>query len=270
MTANPQALEFWGGLECTVVRIGDDWRDQSLETGHRDRITDLDRIAALGIRTLRYPAIWETISPNRPDEADWRWHDERFGRLRELGIKPIAGLVHHGSGPHYTNLLDPAFPELLARHAERVAQRYPWIEAYTPVNEPLTTARFSGLYGHWYPHGHDYGSFLRALLIECKATVLAMRAIRRITPSAQLIQTDDFGKTFSTPLLAYQAEHDNDRRWLSFDLLCGRVDRSHPFWDWFVRSGVSESDLELFLEGDGAPDIIGINHYLTSERYLDE
>ena len=25
--------------------------------------------------------------------------------------------------------------------------RYPWIDAYTPVNEPLTTARFSGLYG---------------------------------------------------------------------------------------------------------------------------
>ena len=38
-----------------------------------------------------------------------------------------------------------------------------------------------------------------------------------------------------------------------------------------LAHGVSEeSDLEFFLEGDGAPDIIGINHYLTSERYLDE
>ena len=31
-----------------------------------------------------------------------------------------------------------------------------------------------------------------------------------------------------------------------------------------------EADLDLFLEADAAPDIIGINHYLTSERYLDE
>ena len=45
-----------------------------------------------------------------------------------------------------------------------VAERYPWVEHYTPVNEPLTTARFSGLYGHWYPHARDDGAFLRALL----------------------------------------------------------------------------------------------------------
>ena len=271
MSSKQPPLELWGGLECTVARIGDDFRDQSAETGHRDRIEDLDRIAALGIRTLRYPVIWETIAPNRSKEADWRWHDARLHRLQDLGINPIAGLVHHGSGPLYTNLLDPAFPELLARYAERVARRYPWIDRYTPVNEPLTTARFSALYGHWYPHARDYGAFLRALVTQCRATVLAMRAIRRINPAAQLLQTDDFGKTFSTPLLAYQAEHDNERRWLTFDLLCGRVGRQHPLWGFFIHwAGVSEADLEFFLDGDGAPDIIGINHYLTSERFLDQ
>ena len=55
----------------------------------------------------------------------------------------IGGLVHHGSGPRYTNLLDPKFPQLLADYAAKVAKRYPWIEYWTPVNEPLTTARFS-------------------------------------------------------------------------------------------------------------------------------
>jgi dTDP-4-dehydrorhamnose reductase len=263
-------LELWGGLECTVVRIGGEFRDQSIETGHRGRIDDLDAVAALGIRTLRYPVLWETISPKSPDEADWGWHDARLGRLRELGVRPIAGLVHHGSGPRYTNLLDPAFPELLAAHAARVAERYPWIEFYTPVNEPLTTARFSALYGHWYPHERSYGAFLRALLNECRATVLAMRAIRRVRPDAKLVQTDDLGKTFSTPTMAYQAEHDNDRRWLTFDLLCGRVDRTHPLWGFFVHwAGVDERELEFFHEADAAPDIIGINHYLTSDRYLD-
>jgi dTDP-4-dehydrorhamnose reductase len=167
-------------------------------------------------------------------------------------------------------MLDPAWPELLARHAANVAERYPHLDLYTPVNEPLTTARFSGLYGHWYPHGTSYETFLKILVNECKATVLSMRAIRKVRPNAQLVQTDDMGKTFSTPTLAYQAEHENQRRFLSFDLLCGMVDRSHPWWSIFLRSGVSEADLELFLEADAAPDIIGINHYLTSERYLDE
>src|ERR687889_2812776 len=171
-----QPLELWGGLECTVARIGDAFRDQSAETGHTDRIEDLDRIAALGIRTLRYPVLWETISPDHPNTADWSWHDARLTRLRDLGIRPIAGLVHHGSGPSYTDLLDPAFPELLAAHAARVAQRYPWIELYTPVNEPLTTARFSGLYGHWYPHARREADFLRMVVNQCRATLLAMRA----------------------------------------------------------------------------------------------
>jgi dTDP-4-dehydrorhamnose reductase len=265
-----QALELWGGLECTLARIGDDFRDQSLETGHRDRLDDLERIASLGIRTLRYPVLWEAVSPKDPDEADFAWHDESLGRLRQLGIRPVAGLCHHGSGPRYTNVLDPAWPELLARHAARVAARYPHLDHYTPVNEPLTTARFSGLYGHWYPHRTEYEAFLKALVSECKATVLAMRVIRAVRPDAKLVQTEDMGKTFSTPLLAYQAEHENQRRWLAFDLLCGMVDRSHPWWTIFRDHGVEEADLELFLTADAAPDVIGINHYLTSDRYLDE
>ncbi len=263
-------LELWGGLECTVARVGDDYRDQSLETGYGDRIEDLDRIAELGIRTLRHPVLWETISPDSPDRTDFSWHDIRLKRLQELGIRAIAGLCHHGSGPRYTHMLDPVWPELLARHAANVAERYPHLDLYTPVNEPLTTARFSGLYGHWYPHGTSYESFLRILVNECKATVLSMRGIRKVRPDAQLVQTDDMGKTFSTPLLAYQAEHENQRRFLSFDLLCGMVDRDHPWWSIFLENGVAQADLELFLEADAAPDIIGINHYLTSERYLDE
>ncbi|HEX2137794.1 MAG TPA: family 1 glycosylhydrolase [Microvirga sp.] len=265
-----QPLELWGGIECTVARIGDDFRDQSQETGHSDRVEDLDRIASLGIRTLRYPVLWETVSPNRPDEADFSWHDERLERLQTLGIRAIAGLCHHGSGPRYTDMLDPAWPELLARHAARVAERYPHLELYTPVNEPLTTARFSGLYGHWYPHGTAYDVFLKCLVNECKATVLAMRAVRKLRPDAQLVQTDDMGKTFSTPMLAYQAEHENQRRWLTFDLLCGMVDRHHPWWRILRDHGIGEADLELFLDADAAPDIIGINHYLTSERFLDQ
>lgn len=267
--AAARSLELWGGLECTVVRIRNRTRNQIAETGHLDRIADLDAIAALGLRTLRYPVLWETVAPDDPDRPDWRWHDERLHRLRALGIAPIAGLMHHGSGPAYTDLLDPALPEMLARHAARVAERYPWIDRYTPVNEPLTTARFSGLYGHWQPHGRDTQTFLRTLVVQCRAVVLAMRAIRRINPAAQLVQTEDLGKVFATPRLRYQADYENERRWLSLDLLCGRIDRRHPWHEIFVAHGVGEDELDCFVAAPCVPDIVGINHYLTSERYLD-
>lgn len=270
LDASQRRPALWGGVECSVVRIGDDYRNEFEETGHHNHLADLDAIAALGIRTLRYPVLWETVSPDTPEACDWSFPDERLTRLRDLGITPIAGLLHHGSGPRYTSMLDPDFPEGLARHAENVARRYPWLEMFTPVNEPLTTARFSGLYGHWYPHRRDMNAFLRCLLNECLGTLLSMRAIRRIIPSAKLIQTEDLGKVFSTPRLAYQAEYENERRWLSLDLLCGRVDRAHPWHATFLRHGISEAELEQFLSGEATPDIIGINYYATSERYLDE
>jgi dTDP-4-dehydrorhamnose reductase len=265
-----KSLQLWGGVECTVNRVGDRFFNQLERNGHWDRVDDLDRFASLGLRTLRFPLLWETLAPNSVDEIDWSWPDDRLKRARDLGIRPIAGLMHHGSGPSYTNLLDPDFPEKLERYAGRVAARYPGIDAYTPVNEPLTTARFSGLYGHWYPHAQDDKSFARALLNQCRATVLAMRAIREVNPKAELIQTDDLAKTFSSPALSYQAAFENDRRWITWDLLSGIVDRGHPLWSYFKWAGISDSELEVFLHEPCPPDVIGANYYVTSERFLDE
>jgi dTDP-4-dehydrorhamnose reductase len=263
-------LELWGGTESTVNRIGERFIDQLELTGHAQRLDDLDRFAALGINAMRYPVLWERTAPDGVESADWSWSDQRLIRLRELGIEPIVGLVHHGSGPPHTSLLDPAFPAGLAEYARAVAARYPWVRRYTPVNEPLTTARFSGLYGHWYPHRADAPSFIRMLLTECRAVVLAMEAVRSVNPSAELVQTDDLGRIFSTAKLAHQAEYENERRWLTFDLLCGRVDAHHPLWPWLLANGAAESDFAWFREHPCPPDIMGINHYLSSDRYLDQ
>ena len=265
----PPPLELWGGVECTVVRIGDEFRNQVVETGHSARLSDLDAMAELGVKAVRYPIVWETVAPQTPSELDFSWHDKRLERLRELGIRVIGGLVHHGSGPRYTSLLDPKFPELLADYARRVARRYPWIETWTPVNEPLTTARFACLYGHWYPHKTDIESMLKALANECHGTALAMRAIRETSPDAKLMVTEDLGKTFATSHMEYQADHENERRWLSLDLLNGRVVQGHRFYNWLRKSGVPDKALVELACGSGRPDLVGINHYLTSERFLD-
>jgi len=270
-TTRGTRMELWGGVEPTLNRVADRYFSQLERSGHHERLSDLERCADLGLRTLRYPVLWEHTMPDGGDEPNWRWADERLARLADLGISSIVGLVHHGSGPRDTSLLDPQFPTKLARYASRVAARYPWIDRYTPVNEPLTTALFSALYGVWYPHARSDRAFTTALMTQCRGTVLAMRAIREINPRAQLVQTDDLGKTHSTPMLAYQTRFNNDRRWLAWDLLCGRVDRSHALWNWLRKSGgATEAELMWFVEHPCPPDIVGVNHYVTSERYLTE
>ncbi|MEA3012303.1 MAG: dTDP-4-dehydrorhamnose reductase [Sphingomonadales bacterium] len=267
MIQNPP--ELWAGPECTIVRIGDRWRDQAIETGHRFRAIDVDLIAGLGIKTVRYPILWESVAPDGLDACDFAWADERLSMFEDYGIEVIGGLLHHGSGPAYTYLLDPDFALKFADYAARVVERYPHIRQWTPINEPLTTARFSALYGHWYPHRRDYPGFLRALVNQCDGIRRAMAAIRRINPAATLIQTEDVGKTFSTAPLTDQARHENERRWLSLDLLAGRVQPGHALHRFLLDAGISEAEIESFASGQARPDLIGVNHYLTSERFLD-
>ncbi|HEY8558883.1 MAG TPA: family 1 glycosylhydrolase [Pyrinomonadaceae bacterium] len=263
-------IELWGGIECTHNRVGDEYFDQLEKSGHDRRPEDLALFADLGITALRFPVLWERVTAPEGENKEWSRIDERLELLRRLRVRPIVGLVHHGSGPPGTSLVSDCFPEKLAEFAARVARRYPWLDAYTPINEPLTTARFSGLYGFWYPHGRGDVSFARALINQCRATVLAMRAIRRVNPQAEFIQTEDLGKTYCAPSLEYQADFENERRFLAFDLLSGRVDRSHPLRSYLRKSGVKESEIEWFRENRCVPDVLGFNHYPTSERYLDE
>ena len=266
---NTPRIEVWGGVECTLNRVGHRWHDQIERSGHARRESDLDLFAGLGIRTLRYPILWEQVAPVDIEAPDWSWTDARLARLRTLGINPIAGLVHHGSGPAYTSLIDPAFPRQLARFAEHVARRYPWIRDYTPINEPLTTARFSGLYGVWYPHCRSDKAFVRALLNQIWGTVLAMQAIRRINPEARLIQTEDCGQSFGTSATSSQVAFENHRRWLTWDLLTGRVDHRHPLRPFLLSSGATVQELDRLRAHATPPAVVGLNYYLTSDRFLD-
>ena len=91
-----QQPELWAGVECTVNRVGDKYSDQLERSGHALRIKDLDRLAELGVRRLRYPILWERTAPDGLVNIDWSWSDERLNTLQRLGLAPIVGLVHHG------------------------------------------------------------------------------------------------------------------------------------------------------------------------------
>lgn len=260
--------EIWGGAEYSYVRTGDTVYDEISATGHESESgADLGLYKELGINTIRYPLLWERCSAD--EKQFFALHDKRLNKLLSLGIKPVAGLLHHGSGPFFTNLMSDEFPELLAEYAYKIAARYPWISLYTPVNEPLTTARFSGLYGLWYPHLNSDRSFARIFLNELRGIVLSMQAIRSVNSSAGLVQTEDLCRVLSTPVLDYQAVFENLRRWLTYDFLLGKVTHEHPMYRYFIDNGITENELAFFNEKPVIPDLLGFNYYVTSERFLD-
>src|SRR5688500_16515964 len=104
--------EVWGGIECTINRVGDAYLDQ-LQYANFYENPQVQYIINLGIRKLRFPILWERHQPERDQDPDFSWTAKQLQQFRDNGIEPIAGLVHHGSGPAFTNLLDDNFPSLL-------------------------------------------------------------------------------------------------------------------------------------------------------------
>lgn len=116
--------ELWVGAECIIHRIGDRWRDQSALTGFAHRPGDVARLASLGATKVRLPVLWERAAWRSRRDLDFAWADAAMAEAREVGLQPIVGLLHHGSGPRHTSLVDPLFPGLFADYARQVAERY--------------------------------------------------------------------------------------------------------------------------------------------------
>ncbi|MEK2646726.1 family 1 glycosylhydrolase [Bdellovibrio sp. BCCA] len=261
-----EPLKLWIGVECTLNRVQDTYYSQIEKSGHSRRMTDLHLFSSLGAERIRYPFLWEQLCP--AERPSWEWSDARMDELKKLNLIPIAGFLHHGSGPSHTQLTHVDFPQKFAEYAAAFAKRYPSVQDYTPINEILTTARFSCLYGHWYPHKKNDADFIRAVFNQCKATVLAMNEIKSVNSQARLIQTEDLGKAQSTAPLKYQSDFENERRWLSFDFLTGKVDRGHSLYDYLLLE-LKEEEISWMQDHHCGIDVLGLNHYHLSNRFLD-
>ena len=96
-----------------------------------------------------------------------------------------------------------------------------------------------------------------------------MQAIRSIQPGARLIHTEDGGETFATPPLERYRAAREQRRWLGLDLLCGCVGPFNPLFDFLIEHGLGEQEILWFEANACPPAIVGLNYYVTSDRYLD-
>src|SRR3954447_25470582 len=150
VTRTPLFL-FATGIENSypTIQNGRVRRDQMEECGHyRLWERDFALVEELGIRFLRYgPPLHKTFLGQ--GRYEWDFADVTFASLKAREIVPIVDLCHFGVPDWIGDFQNPDFPALFAEYARAFAQRFPWVQLYTPVNEMFVCATFSAATGYW-------------------------------------------------------------------------------------------------------------------------
>lgn len=277
MAAEPlSGFLFATGIECSYPTIaGRNARparvDQLERTFHyRHWKTDLSLVRQLGLRYLRYgPPYYRTHAA--PDRYEWEFTDDVFAEMRRLGIAPIADLCHFGLPDWAGSFQNPEWPDLFAGYAAAFAARYPWVRFYTPVNEIYVCAKLSALDGLWNEREKSDRAFVTALKHLCRANLLAVREILKVRPDAVFIQSESaeyFHLGAGDPALVRKAEWENERRFLSFDLLYS-VPPSTELGLYLLEHGMSREELRWFMShGLSGRIVMGNDYYQTNEHIV--
>jgi 3,4-dihydroxy 2-butanone 4-phosphate synthase/GTP cyclohydrolase II len=90
-------IELWGGLECTVARVGSEYSDQIERTGHDRRLDDLERFA--GEHDLMMISIADLIAYRRRSEKLVNRVTEAriptaYGTFRAIAFESYDGRMH--------------------------------------------------------------------------------------------------------------------------------------------------------------------------------
>ena len=227
---------------------------------------DFDLVQELGICFLRYgPPIHTTFLG--PGKYDWSFADATFQDLLRRNIAPIVDLCHFGVPDWIGNFQNPEFPVLFAQYARAFAQRFPWVQLYTPVNEMYICAVFSARYGWWNEQLTGDKSFVTALKYIVKANVLAMQAILEVRADAIFIQSESSEYFHAeNPAAIKPAETMNAERFLSLDLNYGkRVNSS--MYEFLMDNGMTRDEYHFFLDNKMKRHcIMGNDYYYTNEH----
>jgi len=260
---------FATGIENSIPRIknGTVRVDQMEVCGHyKQWRTDFDCVQEVGIRYLRYgPPLHTTLLG--PGQYDWSFSDETFPELKRRGIIPIVDLCHFGVPDWIGDFQNPDFPQHFEAYARAFAQRYPWVQLYTPVNEMFICAVFSAKYGWWNEQGTTDATFVQALKNIVKANVLAMEAILQVRPDVIFIQSESSEYFHAeNPAAIKPAEIMNSMRFLTLDLNYGhRVDSE--MYEYLLDNGMSREEYHFFLGRRLRQHcILGNDYYWTNEH----
>ena len=265
---------FATGIECSNPRVVDPHlgplrRDLLDECGHyRHWRRDLELVKELGTPCLRYGLPNHLIHLG-PDRYDWSFADEAMNEIRRLGITPILDLMHFGVPDWVGDFQNPEMPVHFARYAGAVAERYPWVRGYTPVNEIYVSARNSGWHGLWNERLRTERGFVTALKHLAAANLLATAAIARHRPNAVIVQSESAEYTHH---VVASPSHDvklrNKLIFLSLDLLYSKSPDADVLM-FAQDNGMTREEFMWFMRTAPAGfQIMGNDYYGHNEKLL--
>ncbi|WP_426267976.1 family 1 glycosylhydrolase [Sphingomonas sp. LHG3443-2] len=260
---------FATGIENSIPTIngGKTRVDQMEASDHYRRWReDFDCVQNIGIEYLRFgPPLHKTFLG--PGKYDWEFADLTLNDLKRREITPIVDLCHFGVPDWIGNFQNPDFAQQFANYAADFAERYPWIQLYTPVNEMFICAAFSAKYGWWNEQGRTDLTFVTAIKHIVKANVLAMVEILKRRPDAIFIQSESSEYFHAdSPAAIGPAEVLNSRRFLTLDLNYGRRVDSEMY-EYLMDNGMTREEYHFFL-GNRVKQhcILGNDYYKTNEH----
>jgi beta-glucosidase len=260
---------FATGIENSIPTI-DNGRtrvDQMESCGHyKHWRLDFDCVEEIGLKYLRYgPPLHRTyLGPGR---YDWEFADLTLADLKARDIVPIVDLCHFGLPDWIGDFQNPDLPQLFALYAADFAERYPWVQLYTPINEMFVCAVFSAMYGWWNEQLKSDRAFVTALKHIAKANVMAMTEILKRRPDAIFIQSESSEYFHAdSPAAIHQAELRNRWRFLSLDLNYGNRVNS-DMYEYLLENGMEKEEYNWFLTHQLKHHcILGNDYYLTNEH----
>lgn len=260
---------FATGIENSypTIRQGRERVDEMEKCGHyKFWKSDFDKVQELGIQFLRYgPPLHRTFLG--PNQFDWSFADETFQELKQRHITPITDLCHFGLPDWIGNFQNPDFPELFAGYARAFAERFAWLQLYTPVNEMYICALFSGRFGWWNEQLTTERGFVTALKHIAKANVLGMRQILQVCPDALFIQSES-SEYFhaANPKAIKPAELLNEKRYLSLDLNYAQRVNSEMY-EYLMDNGMTRDEYHFFMHHSPKHHcIMGNDYYVANEH----
>lgn len=261
---------FATGIDSSAPLIRGMRHDQMELVGHYARWDeDIDLVKDLGTRYLRFgPPVHRAWHGHQ--RYDWDHADAVFGRMRQYNIIPIADLCRLGVPDWVGDFQNPDMPRLFAAYARAFAERYPWVQLYSPVSTIMVTAFASARLGLVNEGLKDDRSFVTALKHLCAACVLAMIEILDVRPDAIFIQSERAAYFHAeSPEAIGRAETLNAMRFLALDLIYGhRVESG--MYEFLLDNGMTRAEYCWFMETRLARHcILGTDYYPANERRVD-
>ena len=270
-TGKPGNFMFATGIECSNPTIdnGRIRRDLLDECGHYERwAEDMALTRDLGLRVLRYglPIHRVFLGPGR---YDWDFADLVMNEMRRLDIVPILDLLHFGLPAWIGDFQNPDLPLLFAGYCGAVAQRYPWVRYYTPVNEIFVTAKMSAKEGAWNEQLKSDGGFVTAIKHCVAASILGTQAIAARRPDCVIVQSESaeyIHEAKASP--SFETVLANKQRFISLDLLYAHVPDADTLL-YLMDNGLTRAEFDWFMAGEPPGyQVMGNDYYGRNEHIL--